>query len=62
MSDLSDEDTEAIEILTSKYGDKLSEWEENFLAILVEQEWISDKQQEIFDKLWHELTEHRGRR
>ncbi len=55
MSDLSSEDEEAIDILTSKFGDKLTEWEESFLATLVEQGWMSDKQREIFEKIWHEI-------
>ena len=62
MPKLSDEDNEAIDILTNKYGDRLTEWEENFLATLVEQDFISEKQQEIFDRIWKSCANYPGRR
>jgi hypothetical protein len=59
MSDLTDEDEEAIDILleNSKYRGKLTEWECSFLESLQEQGWMSVKQKEIFERIWKEKTE-----
>ncbi len=53
---ISDEDEEAIRIMLNQHGEKLSEWEDQFLNTLLEQGWMSKKQREIFDRLWDELV------
>ena len=48
------EDYDAINILLSKNqdGDVLSNWEEQFLESIADQEILSPKQKEILDKIW----------
>jgi hypothetical protein len=53
---ISDEDEEAIRIMLNQHGEKLTEWEDQFLNTLLEQGWMSKKQREIFDRLWDELV------
>ena len=60
MSDLTDEDEEAIATLLNpnwRYLEHLSEWEAQFLETLQEQGWMSVKQKEIFERIWKEKTE-----
>lgn len=49
---LNDENQEAINILLAKYEENLSDWEIQFLETIQENEWISEKQQEILNKIW----------
>lgn len=56
MPDLSEEDEDALRIMQEKYGDRLTEWESEFLAQIEEQGWMSPKQEEIFNRLWGRLN------
>ena len=61
MADLSEEDEEAIQILLGHQNSKLSAWENGFLEGISEQEWMSDKQREIFDRIWERVMGEGGR-
>ncbi len=52
MSDLTDEDEEAIRILLHLKAHMLTEWEVSFLKNITEQGWMSVAQRGIFNRVW----------
>ncbi len=55
MSDLTEEDEDAIRILLGRKGD-ITEWEIGFLECVSEQGWMSVIQRGIFDEIWERIT------
>ncbi len=56
MSGLTEEDADAIRIMFAFHISKLTEWEVEFLEVVEEQAWMSNKQREIFDRIWERVT------
>lgn len=50
-----EENLEAIEILLAMHEEDLSDWEVQFFESIANQEWISEKQQEILDRIWDRI-------
>ena len=60
MSDLTEEDEDAIRILLER-KEHLTDWETSFLESLGEQGWMSGKQREVFDRIWDDVVVSRRR-
>lgn len=52
LSPKTDEDDEAITILLSRYNERLSAWEVEFIESIADREQFTEKQREVFERIW----------